>query len=421
MYLVSSIVLMLHQPAIIILVSLMCLTLIDVVLLFVSKNPIQYDRKVPSMLYLGDSNFIELNIRNNTNQVLRVALYEGYPKEMQQRDKCIKLHFLPGKEKKWHYSFKPSKRGLIQFNNPIFSIQSMLHLCLRKHEVVASEQIAVYPSILQMKKYELLVFHQRKVKSGIKHIRRIGNNSEFEQIKDYVQGDEIRAINWKATSRSNKLMINKYQEEKSQQVYCVLDKSRTMQMEFDDMSLLDYSINSILVLSNVMLKNGDKIGLLTFSDKIGVELPAKKHLTQARLILENLYKQQSLFKDPNYELLYQTIRRKVKIRSMIVLFTNFETEASLNRAMPYIRKMNQKHVLLVVMFHNNDLKVQAQQTPNSIHGVYSSIISEQMSELKTKIASQLKQNGIQTILTLPEKLSLQTINKYLELKARGVI
>lgn len=221
--------------------------------------------------------------------------------------------------------------------------------------------------------------------------------------------------------RAANLMVNKYQEEKSQNVYCVLDKSRSMQMEFDELSLLDASINSILVLSNIMLRNGDKTGLITFSDKMGTQLPPEKNIGQMKYIMEALYNQKTEFKEPNYELLYQSIRRTVKTRSLIVLFTNFETEAAMNRALPILRKINQKHVLVTVLFQNSDLETMALQKPNTIKEVYHSIITEQMSELKSKIAFQLNQNGIQTILTLPENLSIQTINKYLELKAKGVV
>lgn len=192
-------------------------------------------------------------------------------------------------------------------------------------------------------------------------------------------------------------------------------------MEFDDLSLLDYSINSILVLSNIMLRNGDRTGLITFSDKMGMQIPADKNKGQMRFIMDALYNQKTDFKEPNYELLYQSIRRTIKTRSLIVLFTNFETEAAMNRALPILRKINQKHVLVTVLFQNSDLETLALQKPETMREVYQTIVAEQMSDLKSKIAFQLKQNGIQTVLTLPENLSIQTINKYLELKAKGVL
>lgn len=421
LFAMASVVESLYFISIVAILSLLGLTLIDVVLVFVSSKPLKFERIINDRLNLGDKNNVELLVTNTTNQPIKFRLYEGFPVELQERSKFFWGLVLPGKSKKFRYELTPKQRGDLKFNDAFFIISSFLNLSMRRFEVDSKKMVGVYPSVLQLKKYELLVFHQQKINSGIKRIRRLGNNSEFEQIKGYVQGDEIRTINWKATSRAANLMVNKYQEEKSQNVYCVLDKSRSMQMEFDELSLLDASINSILVLSNIMLRNGDKTGLITFSDKMGTQLPPEKNIGQMKYIMEALYNQKTEFKEPNYELLYQSIRRTVKTRSLIVLFTNFETEAAMNRALPILRKINQKHVLVTVLFQNSDLETMAFQKPNTIKEVYHSIITEQMSELKSKIAFQLNQNGIQTILTLPENLSIQTINKYLELKAKGVV
>jgi uncharacterized protein (DUF58 family) len=265
------------------------------------------------------------------------------------------------------------------------------------------------------------VFQQQKTSQGIKKIRRIGNNSEFEQIKSYVQGDEPKTINWKATSRRFDLMVNQYQEEKSQHIYCVIDKSRNMQVEFDAMTVLDHSINSTLVFSNIALRNGDKTGLITFSDKIGTKLTANRSNGQMKRILEELYNQHTQFLEPNFELLYQTIRRTISTRSLLVLFTNFQTEFAMRRALPMLRRINQHHLLVIVFFENSDLEEFAFQPLQKTSDVYVSAVAERMITLKSKMAYELKQNGIQTILTNPTDLSIQTINKYLELKAKGAI
>ena len=233
--------------------------------------------------------------------------------------------------------------------------------------------------------------------------------------------NEIKKINWKATSRRNELMVNQYQEEKSQNVYCIIDKSRNMQMEFEQLSMLDYAINSTLVFSNIALRKGDKAGLITFSDKIGSMLMAERSTGQLRKIQEALYNQKSLFKEASFELLYQSIRKSVRSRSLLMLFSNFETEFSLKRAIPVLRKLNQKHVLVVVIFENSQLQDLAYQQSKNTFEVYQSTVAERMLSVKSKMARELRQNGIQTIVTLPEDLSVKTINKYLELKAKGSI
>ncbi len=405
----------------ILLASLLGVTLIDVLLVFSSKKPLNVERKVNKRLNLGDKNKVELKIKNNSSQPIHFTLVEGYPVEMQERSKTYDGVLFGNHEKTFSYQFTPKRRGDYEFGAVFILIRSIFFLSSRRIIIDLHETVSVYPSVLQLKKYELLVFQQQKVSSGIKKIRRLGNNSEFEQIRNYVQGDELKKINWKATSRRNELMVNQYQEEKSQSIYCIIDKSRSMQMEFDGLSLLDYAINSSLVFSNIALKKGDKAGLISYSDKIGTLLPADRSGGQMSRIQNALYNQKTHFKEGNYELLFQTIRRKVRTRSLLVLYTNFETEFSMRRAMPYLRKLNQKHILVVVFFQNSELQELAFQDVKTAQQVYQSTVAEKLISIKSNIAKELKQNGIQTVLTFPDDLSINTINKYLELKAKGSI
>jgi uncharacterized protein (DUF58 family) len=216
-------------------------------------------------------------------------------------------------------------------------------------------------------------------------------------------------------------MVNNFTDEKSQQVYCVIDKGRVMKMPFDGLSLLDYAINATLVLSRVALIRQDKAGLLTFSDQIGTFLPAGRKGMQMRHILEILYNQQTRWQETDYERLYALVRTRITQRSLIVLFTNFESLSGLERQMPFIRAIAKKHLLLVVFFENTGLQQVSQTTAEDIEGVYLKTIAEKFAYEKRLIVKELHQHGIATILTAPENLTVQTVNKYLEIKARLAI
>lgn len=403
------------------LIVLLAITLLDILLVFSSKNPLIVQRHVKERLNLGDDNPVRLEVKNTTPQPLAYTLIEGYPIEMQERSASFTNVLAPGATKEYNYDYKPGTRGEFEFGDVFVIIRSIFFMASRSMKIPLKQTIHVYPSVVQMKRYELLVFQQQKTSAGIKKIRRLGNNSEFEQIRNYVQGDELKRINWKATSRRNELMVNQYQEEKSQNIFCIIDKSRNMQMEFDGLSLLDYAINSSLVFTNIALRKGDKAGLVTYADKIGTQLPAERSSGQMRRIQEALYNQRTQYKEANFELLYQSIRRSINTRSLLVLYTNFETEFSMRRALPMLRQLNKKHVLVVVFFENSELQELAYQPARSLQEVYQGAVAEKMMSLKAKIAFELRRNGIQTVLTLPNELSINTINKYLELKAKGSI
>jgi uncharacterized protein (DUF58 family) len=404
--------------------SLICFgvfLILDLFLVFISKNPIQFNRKTPSILNLGDSNNVELEIINLQSFPVKIMLVESFPFQLQMRNKFYQEILFANDKKTIIYSFFPKQRGEYFFGNVWVYLSSPLLLMKRKITLNAKQTVSVYPSILQMKQFELNVFHQQTRDQGIKKIRRMGHNNEFEQIKNYVQGDDLRTINWKATGKKRELMVNQYQEERSQSIYAVIDKSRNMQAESEGMSMLDFAINSALVFTNIAIKKGDRAGLITFSDKIGTQLVADKSTGQQRRILNLLYSQKTHFKDSSFELLYESIRQTVKTRSLIMLYTNFESEFALKRALPVLKKINQKHVLVVVFFQNNELEELAFQKVETVDSIYLSAVAEKLISLKFNMAKLLKQNGIQMVLTRPEDLNVNTINKYLEIKSRGII
>jgi uncharacterized protein (DUF58 family) len=185
--------------------------------------------------------------------------------------------------------------------------------------------VPVYPSFFQMRKYDLIARDAQTNEAGTKKLRKLGLSLEFEHVKEYTRGDDIRIINWKATARKGGLMVNNYLDERSQQVFCIVDKGRLMKMPFDKLSLLDYAINASLVMCNVSLRRHDRFGLITFAEKIGTILPADKKATQLQNVLQILYNQTTRFLESDFEMLYKQVRANVRHRSLLILFTNFES------------------------------------------------------------------------------------------------
>jgi uncharacterized protein (DUF58 family) len=216
-------------------------------------------------------------------------------------------------------------------------------------------------------------------------------------------------------------MINSFMEERSQQVYCIIDKGRLMKMSFDGMTLLDYAINSCLVLSNVCLKKQDKVGVITFSNEFGSILAGDRKVSHAENILQLLYKQKTDFLESDFEMLYLQIRNKIKHRSLLILFTNFESISGLNRQMEYLRSISRNHLLLVIFFENSELDHLRNSHAKNIEEVYIKTIAEKFAFEKRIIAKELSKYGILSILSSPKNLTINAINKYLELKARQAI
>ncbi|MDP9230604.1 MAG: DUF58 domain-containing protein [Bacteroidota bacterium] len=279
----------------------------------------------------------------------------------------------------------------------------------------------MYPSYLQMRRYRLLASKNHLQEMGVKRVRKLGHSMEFEQIKEYVRGDDYRTINWKATGRKGDLMVNNFTDERSQQIYCVINKGRLMKMPFEGMSLLDYAINATLVLSNVALIKQDKAGLITFAEGLDSFLPADKKATQMNLLLEVLYKQKTRYLEADYQKLYSLIRNRITQRSLIVLFTNFESMEGLERELTSLKHIARYHLVLVVIFENTELKYLRENTVTTLEDIYIKTIAEKYAYEKKVIVKELQKNGILSILTAPQNVTINALNKYLELKARNQI
>ena len=400
---------------------LFALVLVDVLILFFRKQEIVVTRKLNDTLSLGDENKVELTISSSYTIPLDVEVIDELPYQLQRRDSSFRFSLNPEGKRTLYYTIKPTERGLYSFGNVNVYVSSVLGLVERRYVVDVNQEIGVYPSVLQMRKHEFQVFTKSSQNQGVKKIRRLGNTNEFEQIKDYVKGDNYRHINWKATSRRNKLMVNQYQDEKSQQVYCVIDKSRSMKMPFEGLTLLDHAINSALVMSNIALKKGDKAGLITFSDKIGAQVKASRNATHLKKVMEVLYNQKTDFLEANYELLYQSIKRTVRGRSLLIMYLNFESFYSLTRAMPILRRLNKSYLVVVVFFENTEISKASEMESETVSDIYLQTFAQKFNNDKKRMVQELRKYGIQSILTKPEELSVNTINKYLELKSRGMI
>lgn len=401
--------------------GLVIATGIDFLLLFQAHGDVAGGRDAPERFSNGDDNGICIHLRNHYRFPLSVVVIDEIPPQFQRRDLEFNVRLAPDEEMGIHYSVRPVRRGEYHFGSLHFYASSPLRLVQRRFSLARDQMIPVYPSFLQMRRYELLAISDRLTEAGIKKIRKVGHTMEFDQIREYVRGDDIRTVNWKATARRASVMVNQYQDEKSQQVYCLIDKGRVMQMPFEEMALLDYAINASLVLSNIAILKQDRAGLLTFADHIDSFLPADRRPLQMVKISEYLYNQKTDFLETNFEALCAAVRRRIARRSLLMLFTNFETLSSLERQIPAMRRIARDHLLVAIFFENTGLRDLLNRRAESLEGIYLKTIGEKFAYEKRRIVRELERSGIRSILTTPRSLTVNTINKYLELKARRLI
>ncbi len=402
-------------------VCLFLLVLIDMALSFGGKIPVRAARICNDRFSNGDENKVQILIYNHRTFKIKLTLIDELPVQFQERNWQRTLIISGGDTHQLSYSLKPLERGVYHFGIINLFLDGPLGMIVRHLKSGEEKTVAVYPSFMQMRRYQLLAVTNQLQGGGSRPLRKIGQSLEFEQIREYVRGDDYRNINWQATARKSSLMINTFLDERSQQIVCLIDKSRNMKMPFEGMTLLDYAINATLVLSNIVLLKQDKAGLLTFSKTVDQYVPADKRSTQIALLLETLYRQQTTFSDSDFEALYLAVRYRIKQRSLLILFTNFESMYGLERQLPFLKQLSTHHTLLVVFFENTELAGLQQQPAQTLEQVYIKAIANKFALEKKQMLKELQKHGILAMLTPPQKLSANAINRYLEIKARQVV
>lgn len=412
---------MFYNAAWFVLYILLAFLIIDTLLLFASGKKLVGNRIMSEKLSNGDENEINIVINNQYSYPIYSKIIDEIPFQFQQRNFEVKRKIKALGKDNYTYLLRPTERGEYSFGNLNIYAASPLRLVSRRFTYNKNQMVPTYPSYMQLRKYDLMAFSNNLFQYGLKKIRRIGHTMEFEQIKDYVQGDDLRTINWKATAKKSQLMVNQFQDEKSQNVYMIIDKGRVMKMPFNGLSLLDYAINATLVLSNVILKKQDKAGMFTFSKKVENRVVAEKRQSQMQQIMESLYNIKTDFFESDFSRLYIDVKKHINQRSLIMLYTNFETLDGLYRQLPYLKGIAKNHLLVVVFFNNTELDELIQQKSKTVQEIYDKVIAEKFAFEKRLIVNELRKYGIYSVLTKPENLTLDTINKYLEIKARGIL
>ena len=408
-----------YMAAIAALALLLVAILVDIIMLY-HKRGVDASRLCAERFSNGDENKVEIRVENSFKFPVGLNVIDEIPFIFQRRDINFKLSLKSQEGKSIIYHLRPTKRGVYGFGKIRVFASTPIALIQRRFTCGESQDIKVYPSFLMLNQYELMAISNNLTELGIKKIRRIGNNTDFEQIKDYVSGDDYRTINWKATARRNKLMVNVYSEEKSQQVINVIDKGRVMQQAFGGMTLLDRAINASLVLSYIAMNKEDKAGIVTFEKQFDTYVRPERSSAHMQEILNNLYHQETTFGESDFSSLCVNVRRFITKRSLLIIYTNFFGHNALQRQLAYLKQLNNNHVVLVVFFEDKELDEYSKEPSRDMQDYYCHAIARNVAYEKQSVVATLRQNGIYALLTPPENLTVNVINRYLEMKAAHI-
>ena len=390
-------------------------TLADIILLW-HKKAITAERRLSSRFSNGDDNPVTINVESIYPFPVRIDVIDELPFQFQKRDNTF--HFpLFDFRFSFNTTLRPTRRGVYSFGHVLVFVSTRLGLVERRYRCCEPCNVSVYPSYQKLHQYELMAISQNLQEPGIKRIRRIGNNTEFEHIRDYLKGDDYRTVNWRATARLSRPMVNVYQDERSQQIFSVIDKGRVMQQAFQGMTLLDYAINASLALSYVAMRKEDRAGLITFADKADTFVAADRRPGHINKLLETLYAEQTDFEETDFSALSVAVGRHISKHSLLVLYTNFMGQVSLQRQLPFLQQIARRHRLLVVFFEDVELQQFIDSPIRTEEEQCQHEVAEKFAAEKQLISATLRQHGILSLLTTPQALTVDVINRYLAIRS----
>ncbi len=376
----------------------------------------QATRQHDSKLSLGADNPITLTVSQRDARTTHLWVRDEPPDPFGVAEPLFETH-LHGREP-WQTSYhvRPRRRGDYTFGDVHLRWQGPLQLWTRQGTITAVASVKVYPNLLSVRRYDLLLRQNRLQELGLRTARLFGQGSEFERLREYTPDDEFRRINWKATARRHRPVTVEYQTERSQNIMAVLDVGRMMQSPVADMAKLDYVINAALLLGYVATGMGDKIGLLTFADEVQTMLSPAQGRGQFYKMLELLYRVEAQPVEPSYRRGLAYLARKQRKRALILIFTDLSGGQGMDELIQHVSLLAKRSLPLVVTISDPDITAVSRQKPTNTAEVYQQAAAQQLIDERQVALDTLRRHGVLTLDVPANELSIAVINRYLSLK-----
>ena len=377
----------------------------------------EHDQK----LSLGADNPIKIFVRNRSNRPAKVWLRDEPPDAFNVSERLLSSEIAPRRTWEATYYVHPLRRGDYQFGHLNLRWQGPLGLAIRQGKLPLTEPVKVYPNLLDVRRYDLLLRRNRLQEIGLRNTRQFGEGTEFERLREYLPDDEYRRIDWKATARRHRPVTVEYQTERSQNVVALLDVGRMMQSPVAQMAKLDYVVNAVLLLGYVATGKGDKVGMMSFANDIQHYLSPRQGRGQFYRMLELLYAVEAQPVESDYRRALSYFSAKQRKRSLVVIFTDLTHGVSMEGLVSHVALLARRSLPLVVTISDPDVVLASQQQPQDSQTAYQRMAASQLLDQRQVTLDQLRQQGVLTLDVPANQLSIAVINRYLELKAKTML
>ncbi len=384
-----------------------------------TESVLEIERLKEQKLYFKAENEIIISVFNKYAKPLKITVKDevpGYHFDVLEENL---FHVLkPGETKDFSYLVKPLKRGSFISNTVFFKYVGDLGLCVKYAKRKMPIDYKVYPNLRDLSKYRLIIQKDRLLNYIGRPIKIWGQGTEFESLREYVLGDDVRRINWPATARERKLIMNNYEPERNQPVTIMIDTGRAMSYSVKGFKKLDYAINAALILSDIVNQKGDLSGLIVYDTDVLSSIKAGKGPVHRNLLMETLYHIEDSRNTPDYETAFKEVNRLQPRRSIVFIFTDFETMEESEDILKNISLISKKHIPIIMLVRNESAEKLLKTSNDSMENIFVKSAAYDFLSERAKIIKSLNTRGVKCIETDAESFAIGAVNKYLELKSR---
>lgn len=370
---------------------------------------------------LGGTHDVKLCLDNRSDRTQVIDVRDDLPPGLTSVPEIQSVVLSPGKRIEVEYQIRPLRRGSFQFESVFIKLKSRAGLWQRQVKCACTGVLLVYPDMKQMAEYALLARTNRLSLIGVRKTRKAGQDNNFERLRDYSQDDNYKHIDWRSTARRNKLTVKQFQTDQSQRIVFLLDCGRLMTNEYRGLSLLDYALNSILMLSYVALHQGDSVGLLCFSDKIESYVPVRGGTAQMNRLLHAGFDRFPSLKQTSYDEAFLYFSRNCRRRSLVVLVTNVIDDVSAAQITGYLSTLRGKHLPVLALLRDRAVFDYADNPSMEESVLYRSAAAAQLLVWRHEVIQRLENAGVLSVDAFPDLLTTPLINRYLEVKAKHLL
>jgi uncharacterized protein (DUF58 family) len=401
---------------------LLALALADAWLAVRRGNPLAVERRMAAVWPLGVEQTIRLHVRIAGGDGVRLSgwLFDHHPDAFAARDLPLPFSLGAGEWIEAAYRLTANERGDHRFGEVHARLVSPFGLWRAQYRCGSAETVRVYPNFARVTRYALLATDDRLAQMGVLRRCRRGEGSDFHQLREYRHGDPPRSIDWKATARMRKPIAREYQDERDQQIVFLLDCGQRMLTRDDTLSHFDHTLDAMLLLAYVALRQGDAVGFASFAHAGPRFFPPRKSAVTLRMLLDATYDLQPSTQTSDYLAASDLLCRRLRKRSLVVLLTNLrdEDDATL---FPALAQLRQRHLVLLASLRETGLDKLRKNEISDFDGALGYAAAIEYLQARQRQFARLDGQGAHVLDTSPQRLPVALVNRYWELKRGGII